>query len=212
MILIPGISLIGLSQAFALTCVSNVAGNWNDPNTWTDCGGGVPDDTGDIADIEPGGDVKLNNDFEVLFAQIFAGGSLTVNAKLTSGLLGVNGDSQGLGVGQLFINCNGEVTMSDTGESSSNNGLLTNHGILQTFDGVFFFNTGTYRSSGTDIFAGTFSGNPIQPISSICAVGGELIPLDTTMVLAAGAQYTAAWMIPVIVSGIGIAIVIARKF
>jgi len=44
------------------------------------------------------------------------------------------------------------------------------------------------------------------------AVGGDIIPLDTTMVLVAGAQNTAAWMIPVIVSGIGIAIVIARKF
>ncbi len=44
------------------------------------------------------------------------------------------------------------------------------------------------------------------------AVGGELVTLDSTMVLAAGAQYTAAWMIPVIVSGIGFAIVIARKF
>jgi len=44
------------------------------------------------------------------------------------------------------------------------------------------------------------------------AVGGEMIPIDSTMVLAAGAQNTAAWMIPVIVSGIGIAIVIARKF
>ncbi len=44
------------------------------------------------------------------------------------------------------------------------------------------------------------------------AVGGDIIPLDTTMVLAAGAQYTAAWMIPVLVSGTGIAIVIARKF
>ncbi len=43
-------------------------------------------------------------------------------------------------------------------------------------------------------------------------VGGEIIPLDTTMVLVAGAQYNAAWMIPVIVSGIGFAIVIARKF
>ncbi len=48
--------------------------------------------------------------------------------------------------------------------------------------------------------------------SSPAAVGGDIIPLDTTMVLAAGAQYTAAWMIPVIVSGIGFAIVIARKF
>jgi len=44
------------------------------------------------------------------------------------------------------------------------------------------------------------------------AVGGELIPLDSTMILAAGAQYIAAWILPVIVSGIGFAIVIARKF
>jgi len=44
------------------------------------------------------------------------------------------------------------------------------------------------------------------------AIGGEIIPLDTTLVLVAGTQTAAAWMIPVIVSGIGIAIVIARKF
>jgi len=44
------------------------------------------------------------------------------------------------------------------------------------------------------------------------AVGGEFIGIKTTSVLAAGAQYTAAWMIPVIVSAIGIGIVIARKF
>ncbi len=43
-------------------------------------------------------------------------------------------------------------------------------------------------------------------------VGGNIIPLDSTMVLLAGTQTTAAWMIPVIVSGIGFAIVIARKF
>jgi len=44
------------------------------------------------------------------------------------------------------------------------------------------------------------------------AVGGEFIGIETTSVLVAGAQYTAAWMIPVIVSAIGIGIVIARKF
>jgi len=44
------------------------------------------------------------------------------------------------------------------------------------------------------------------------AVGGEMISLDTTMVLVAGTQNTAAWMIPAIVAAIGIAIVIARKF
>jgi len=43
-------------------------------------------------------------------------------------------------------------------------------------------------------------------------VGGTMIPIDTTALLLTGAQTTAAWMIPVIVSAIGIAIVIARKF
>jgi len=49
--------------------------------------------------------------------------------------------------------------------------------------------------------------------SNFCpAIGGNMIQMQTTSVLAAGAQYTAAWMIPVIVSAIGIGIVLARKF
>jgi len=44
------------------------------------------------------------------------------------------------------------------------------------------------------------------------AVGGEFLGVDTTAILLAGTQTSAAWMIPVIVSGIGIGIVIARKF
>jgi len=47
---------------------------------------------------------------------------------------------------------------------------------------------------------------------SLQEVGGELLPIDTTALLLAGAQMNAAWMIPVIVSAIGIGIVIARKF
>ncbi len=47
-----------------------------------------------------------------------------------------------------------------------------------------------------------------QPVS---AVGGDIIPLDTTMVLLAGTHAVAVWMIPVIVSAIGIGIVLARK-
>jgi len=39
-----------------------------------------------------------------------------------------------------------------------------------------------------------------------------LIPLDTTMVLLGATKTTASWMIPVLVSAIGIGIVIARKF
>jgi len=46
----------------------------------------------------------------------------------------------------------------------------------------------------------------------LMVVGGELLPLDTTALILAGTQMNAAWMIPVIVAGIGFAIVIARKF
>jgi len=53
---------------------------------------------------------------------------------------------------------------------------------------------------------------PFIVTGKFAAVGGDMIQIQTISVLAAGAQYTMAWMIPVIVSGIGIAIVIARKF
>jgi len=52
----------------------------------------------------------------------------------------------------------------------------------------------------------------LPPMPPMMAIGGDMIQMETTSILAAGTQYTAAWMIPVIVSGIGIAIVIARKF
>jgi len=63
-----------------------------------------------------------------------------------------------------------------------------------------------------DPFGLTDSDTVVIEVIACTPVGGEFIPLDTTMVLVAGTQITAAWMIPVIVSGIGFAIVIARKF
>jgi len=42
-------------------------------------------------------------------------------------------------------------------------------------------------------------------------VGGELIPIDTTSLLLVGTQLTASWMIPVIVSAVGIGLVFVRK-
>jgi len=43
-------------------------------------------------------------------------------------------------------------------------------------------------------------------------VGGEIIPIDTSALLLAGTHSVAAWLIPVIVSAIGIGVVLARKF
>jgi len=51
----------------------------------------------------------------------------------------------------------------------------------------------------------------ISPPPTTPPVGGEIIPIETTALILAGAQ-TFSWMIPVIVSAIGIGIVIARKF
>ena len=50
-----------------------------------------------------------------------------------------------------------------------------------------------------------------EPITAL-PIGGEFVGVDATAVLLAGTHSTAAWMIPVIVSAIGIGIVIARKF
>jgi len=43
-------------------------------------------------------------------------------------------------------------------------------------------------------------------------VGGKIIPIEATSLILAGTQTTVSWLIPVTVSAIGIAIVIARKF
>ncbi len=205
LVIISGMSLIGINQAFADACLSNVAGTWNDPNTWTNCGvGGVPDNLGDSANIQINGDVQLNNDFTVNSVSVIEGGSLSVNAKLTAQDLEVGANSD------LFINCNGEFVLTEGG---SNNGLLTNHGIFRTLQFVSFENSGTYQSSGTDIFGGAFNANPnpIVQIPSICVVGGTVIPIDSTALLLAGAQST-SWMIPVILSGIGIGLfAVSRK-
>jgi len=69
-----------------------------------------------------------------------------------------------------------------------------------------------------DVFTGDEFNTPFAISCSfeveheLVLVGGEMINVDPTALILAGGQMTAAWMIPVIVSGIGIGIVIARKF
>ena len=53
---------------------------------------------------------------------------------------------------------------------------------------------------------------PLIITGKFVAVGGEFLTMSTSALLLAGAQGTMAWMIPVLVSAIGFAIVIARKF
>jgi len=83
--------------------------------------------------------------------------------------------------------------------------------------GTPFLIGGDGRDIWTIAIDGTMSliGNGVRQVADLdfvpCPIGGTMIPIDSTSLLLAGAQMNAAWMIPVIVSAIGIGIVIARK-
>lgn len=55
------------------------------------------------------------------------------------------------------------------------------------------------------------TGTPPDCIPIDVLVGGTLIPIDSSSLLLAGAQMSASWLIPVIVSSIGIGLVLVRK-
>jgi len=111
---------------------------------------------------------------------------------------------------------------------SQHSGLITNPPLMTTIgDGdvddtcykVTFSASGqtvTVEETGADgcmnvSHVDFFTSDGVPP-GSFVPVGGEFIGVDTTAVLAAGAQNTAAWMIPVIIAAAGLGIVIARKF
>jgi len=70
---------------------------------------------------------------------------------------------------------------------------------LQTNEVTVSSNPDCKEVSHVDYFLGRF-------------IGGSIIPIENNALLLAGAKLTAAWMIPVIVSAIGIGIILARKF
>ncbi len=123
-----------------------------------------------------------------------------VNGPIVFGFISPNSDTDG----DLILDGEAETIFSiwDGVEGQSTNlGAELNN--LQ--NGELYINIHTIAFLSGEIRGQIFC----QPVP---AVGGEIIPLDSTMVLIAGTQMTAAWMIPVIVSAIGIGIVIARKF
>ena len=89
---------------------------------------------------------------------------------------------------------------------------IINDGNFNVFGTLI--NNNAFINQGAVLDCGIITGSalPLPGIVNRCTVGGDLIPLDTSALILAGAQTNAAWMIPVIVSAIGIGIVVARKF
>jgi len=131
------------------------------------------------------------------------GGTIDVNGGSTpnSGLLNVNNS--------IFIN-KGTIDLSGGGGPGAGSltvvggtAQLDNHGIINE-------NPGAGENSGIVHLINNENFNDNLP--NLCRqVGGEIIPIETTALILAGAQ-TFSWMIPVIVSAIGIGIfVVSRK-
>jgi len=96
--------------------------------------------------------------------------------------------------------------------SFHNNGILQIFGSYEQF-GSIFFNDGEVivecEGSFDILFGGVLEGNPITIVD--CFVGGDFIGVDSTALLLAGSQMTAAWLIPIIVSAVGIGLVLVRR-
>ena len=185
---------------------------------------GIPVPPGQNVNVEVPNPAPGIDSIEFTFDDVTQGGDITVDSSqgcppnMGFQLVGLGGspacitvDFDGTFTGNVVI----KITYDDTGltipqeQSLSlwhfNSGSGMWEDITDSVDTVLNMITGT--TTGFSFF-GIF--NPI--VNGATPIGGEMIPLDATMVLAAGAQYTAAWMIPVLVSAIGIGIVIARKF
>jgi len=112
----------------------------------------------------------------------------------------------------------GSVVIDPIISTSSSNSAITlnNHGSFELKENVLNFqNNGDFNSGGTliNVVPGeNFDGNAINPISDICVVGGESLPIESTALLLAGAQMNAIWILPLIVAAAGIGIVVSRKF
>jgi len=104
--------------------------------------------------------------------------------------------------GTLNVESTGIINIgSDTSASLSNSGIINGPGVINLFGNVIEVdNTGTITAIINEIF------------TDAVAIGGEIIQIESTAVLLAGAQTTSSWLIPVIVSAIGIGIVISRRF
>ncbi len=151
------------------------------------------------------------------------GGSEEVSGSLVPG-----GNS-----GFIVNECGGTINAQGGDESNSGSisitpgRSLTNFGTINLIGDIGSF-SGSLLISGTADNHGTINENPDSgPASGIvfvfnvgvfnddlpsqCAIGGEIIPIETTSLILAGTQ-SFSWMIPVLLSGIGIGLfVVTRK-
>jgi len=210
LLLVPSFGAVYGGNAIPISAITTWVGtgdgeSWSDPLNWDRQVGLIVPAT-----------IGFNHALPELCDLVIVNGvfqDVTVHFDLSSFQLG---NEMEIGSGDTFIIDSGRTfdhtptlgcqILNQAAETIVNNGNFQVFGTL--------INNGAFINNGAVLNCGSISGSvfPLPGIVNSCPVGGELIPLDTSALILAGAQMNAAWMIPVIVSGIGFAIVIARKF
>jgi len=149
--------------------------------------------------------VTVDNFGNMIIAEFFNNGLFNNNCGATLKII------------ELFTNTGGL-----RGPLGSNHEIFNNFGTFELGPGFDspdeFNNQDTFNDGGflINVFEtgsnDNFGPESIIKIDSICLVGGEFLGVDSAALLLAGAQANALWLIPVVIAGIGFAIVIARKF
>ena len=215
-------------------CHSVQDGPWEEGSTWDNCSGpgGIPGDSDgpainhhvtistDVVDessvvnvFQPDGVLEVKkgaslttNQMNIL-SDVFNHGTITVAVFFGNGVI------------DTFHNeCTGVVDITAiTFFGNAGNGpdaRFINHGTINLNPLGKFANFGIFQNSGilnlpediVNLDDGTF-----ETIASPCGpVGGALIPIETTSLILAGAQ-SFSWMIPVVLSVLGIGLVLVRR-
>jgi len=216
-------------------CHSVQDGPWEEGSTWESCSGpgGIPGDSDgpainhhvtistDVVDessvvnvFQPDGVLEVKkgaslttNQMNIL-SDVFNHGTITVAVFFGNGVIDTFHNectgvvditaitifgNAGNGPNARFIN-HGTINLSPVGQFA-NFGIFQNSGILNLPEDIVNVNDGTFET-----------------IASPCGpVGGELIPIETTSLILAGTQ-SFSWMIPVVLSVLGIGLfVVSRK-
>jgi len=217
-------SIIGTQDAFAVTktYTGPQDGDWFVPGSWSPFGVPAPND-----DVLIPGPTEPDINSDVL---VGPGGSLTLSGGASQDLdinagtltnrggtvIAENDEDIDVNDGATFFNdCGGTVLIGPGNAQfrANSGGTIINLGSITSIgDGTMDLNSGSlFQDGGITLVTFDDTDGTIEQIENTCIVGGSLLPIDTTALLLASAQSISMWMIPVVISAVGIGLVLVRK-
>ncbi len=151
-------------------------------------------------DIDPGNDPNFIN--------------LLCPSPIPVGLLGSPSfDAAGVDVSTLEFGPGGAPPIGTPQLTDVNaDGLIDLLSFYQTVQTDIIFGDIEACLTGNTLDGTPFEGcDSIVTIRNVCAVGGEMFPVDTTALLLAATYSTASWMIPLMIAAVGFGILITHQ-